>query len=595
MIEVIGEFRHVRGALRGLQQAASIVRLRVAPGPAPDLVLLERVMQSLLDEAFPVADAPPADPALHLVRRCVQWAIAAQRKCRIAVSERFDALPSAREEPAGSAEFRVVLPYSRAAVASLACVLEVVRRVAVDGAGAEADPELRAGFEHGTASLRAHAEQGLNTYFIVEAAYALDFPVQRERNNLLVIGTGQRARWFNSTITDRTSSIGVATARDKRRTAELLRRAGLPGGVHAQASSATEAVAVAGRLGYPVVVKPADRDQGLGVAADLRTPEHVTRAFELARKESPNVLVEKHVDGFTHRLTVFQGRLVKAARRIAGGVVGDGVNTVERLLALSQQSPEVQRRLARARRAPMTLDDEALGMLAQVGLTPGSVPAPGVYVKLRRRDNINAGGTNEAVPLERVHPDNRQLAISAAGLLRLDFAGIDLIIGDVSKSWLEVDALVCEVNAQPQMGTADTPDIYRELLGEMFSAGARVPVCLAISALDNRSPAEVMARAAQHCRVQTVAHADGLFVDGVRVSRAFPGGFDAGLAALSRPQSRSVLFVMSPEEVLRDGLPVDRVDRLGVMVPEEMSIGVRRRLEPAVAAVHPNAGRVERW
>src|SRR5690606_6911017 len=113
---------------------------------------------------------------------------------------------------------------------------------------------------------------GVNTHSILAAAHDLDLPVWEYVPTIWGVGTGTRARLFSSTITDRTPAIGVKVARDKRGTALLLRRAGLPAPEHLQATSLEQALEHAQRLGYPVVIKPADLDQGKGITADIQTP-----------------------------------------------------------------------------------------------------------------------------------------------------------------------------------------------------------------------------------------------------------------------------------------------------------------------------------
>ena len=42
--------------------------------------------------------------------------------------------------------------------------------------------------------------------------------------------------------------------------------------------------------------------------------------------------------------------------------------------------------------------------------------------------------------------------MNAAQAVRLDLAGVDIILPDPKRSWFETGALVCEINAQPALG-----------------------------------------------------------------------------------------------------------------------------------------------
>ena len=80
----------------------------------------------------------------------------------------------------------------------------------------------------------------------------------------------------------------------------------------------------------PVVVKPQDGNQGRGVATNLATREQVLRAYDAARQESEQILVEKFAPGHDYRLLVVGDRVVAAARREPAQVMGDGMHTHRR-------------------------------------------------------------------------------------------------------------------------------------------------------------------------------------------------------------------------------------------------------------------------
>ncbi len=95
----------------------------------------------------------------------------------------------------------------------------------------------------------------------------------------------------------------------------MLRRNRLPVPAHRICRDETEALRAAESLGYPVVIKPADKDGGIAVRADLRTPAEVSEAFAIAEKVSKLILVEQYVTGKDYRLTVFGNTCVWAIER----------------------------------------------------------------------------------------------------------------------------------------------------------------------------------------------------------------------------------------------------------------------------------------
>lgn len=395
---------------------------------------------------------------------------------------------------------------------------------------------------------------GSNTPHFLRAAHDSKLPWTRVAGEVFQIGMGSRARWIDSSLTDVTPAISLRLARDKLAAADVLRQAGLPVPRHQLVKSDDEAAAAAARLGYPVVVKPADRDGGIAVAAGLKDEAGVRLAYAAARAASPNVLVEKHVEGRDYRLVVHNGRVIWALERVPGGVTGDGASTVAELL------DTLNREATRAKRAdsplkPLVLDREALELLAEGGLSLQSVPAAGERVRLRRAANIASGGTPEAV-FDRVHPDNRRLSERAAAALRLDIAGIDLLIPDISRSWKETGAAICEVNAQPTIGSTTAKHLYGEVLRSLLDGDGRIPIAMILGvAADSPVPA-LVARILSAAGLRTVI-ADQARGDEIARDSA-NGVFGTARRALMDRDTDALVVAISDQSVLRSGVPFDR-------------------------------------
>jgi cyanophycin synthetase len=408
--------------------------------------------------------------------------------------------------------------------------------------------------------LQAFSEPGLNKFSVVHAAHRLNIPVSKFTTDVHQLGTGQYARWMDSTVTDRTPAIAIAMARNKFVTANVLRAAGLPGPTHQFVHSIESALQVAHQIGFPVVVKPADLDLGLGVAADLRDEASVTAAYTEASRHSTNVLVEKWFDGFTHRLTVIEGQVIRVSKRTAGGVVGDGESSIEALVENVQTQETYRRRVRRSGKPLLNLDEEAIGLLVQNGLSPSHIPVAGEYIRLRRRDNVNAGGLSEVCPLSTIHPDNLRLAIDATRLMRLDFAGIDLLIKDIEKSWLDIGALICEVNAKPQVVAPEQPRIYEDILSRMFPLGARVPAHLVAYPEKSDQDEALILHWTEKLNCNAISSQSGLWINGARATGTFQNGLYAARALLSRPDINSVVCLMTLQEIVKYGLPCNQWD-----------------------------------
>ena len=398
------------------------------------------------------------------------------------------------------------------------------------------------------------APAGQNNRHFMRAAHQLRIPCKLLPGGVWQYGWGRRARLLLSSISDDTRAIGVGWSKDKIATSALLRMAGLPVPAHQVARSADEACRIAASLGFPVVVKPANLDQGIGVEAGLQTPDELRLAYERAAKLSPKTLIEKHINGKDYRLMVFQGRLIWANERQPAGVTGDGQSSVATLIEQANQDP---RRGTQkwSQMSPITLNDEAHELLAAAGLSLASVPAQGLFVRLRRAANVSSGGTPVAC-FERVHPDNAQLAEHAARLLRLDLAGVDLLVPDIAVSWRGSGGGICEVNAQPQLSLS-SPHIHRQILSSLVQGDGRVPMCLVLSpaggALAQQLTQWLQAQGLAAMLAPDASALQGCWLD-PDCGAVVLAGEGAGLLRSGMPADRFDVLVLD-EALLQDGTP----------------------------------------
>jgi cyanophycin synthetase len=546
LVSIVPTWRIVPGHLHGLPQAGLAGVLQIRPATPDQLRQIGQTLRAFSSELSLVLRDEPS--ASDLARLFLHTLIACQRAGGIVVAQAVHVDPPATG-PRGAQRCHVVMacPKRQAFQLALPFVLDIFNRPGI-GTHAEKAKALKS-------ALRDQVEPGQNTNLLLQAALDLDLPCTPIGPRTYRLGYGCRQQVLNSTATERTPYIGVSLARNKNATAALLRRHGLPAAEHAPVASADQAVATARQLGYPVVVKPIDRDGGSGVWADVQDDATVRTAFDLARRHSANVLVERHVPGTGHRLTVVMGRVVKITAKLPWGVTGDGNRSVQQL---AQQQLEVEQE-TEARHPSPELDDEALGLLKQQGMSLHTVPSNGRFVPLRRRNNAIVGGSSRRIDPDRVHPDNLDLALRASQALMLDVAGIDLIVGDIGLSWMAQPASICDVNAIPQSDFKTLTALLSQLMG----AGARVPVWLFLVPDGTAAPSD-----AQVMQLMCDTESDGLscqwgvWLAGRRVAPALAGGFPAAEALLSSREVTRACIVMNVGEVARLGLPVDRFDRV---------------------------------
>ncbi|HSH90013.1 MAG TPA: hypothetical protein VK996_08495 [Ramlibacter sp.] len=426
--------------------------------------------------------------------------------------------------------------------------------------------------------------EGINTARISRACGELGLPWQALPGGVLHVGSGRNARLFKSTLTESTPALAAFVARSKSLTASMLRAQGMPVPRHKGVASADDAVAAAREFGFPVVVKPDDSDGGQGVYAGLMTEDQVRQCFSRAVAVSRNVLLEEHVPGQDFRITVAEGKVVKAIGRRPGGVQGDGRSSVEQLV-----SAEAARPGSRGSSSVVSLDGEALELLAEQGMSAQSVPTEGEFITLRRRANMSTGGTSRDA-LAALHPDNARLVVRAAQALRLDIAGVDLIIPDIAVSWLDCRAAICEVNAQPQISTEFAPSVYRDMLSRLVRDPVRLHTVLVLDASDGtRSDGAVMAAASelsQRGEQVLSIRSDGRWLGEKRVGLPARDAFSAAVSGELEVEATAAVAALTAAELVRSGVPwlcIDEVRVIGTPATADVAV-----LQSALALLAPH-------
>ena len=317
---------------------------------------------------------------------------------------------------------------------------------------------------------------GQSTLPVLRAAWQSDVPFIHLGGGIFQLGWGARARRIDRSTTDGDPATAAKLAQNKIWTASLLRNAGLPTPQHQVVTTLEAARLAVQRLGWPVVLKPADRDRGEGVSVNVADEANLQRAFAIAQKASRarQVIVERQVAGVCHRLFIAGGRLLYAVIRWPKSVHGDGCRSVAELIR-DANAAEAGRPPWR-RSEPFPADAEAVAAMAAAGYALDTIPDAGARVPLRAIESTAGGGFDEEVT-DRIHPDNLDIALRATALFGLEVAGIDIITSDIGTPWHANGAIINEVNYAPLLGGGEisrrhVPEFLQRLLG----GNGRIPV-----------------------------------------------------------------------------------------------------------------------
>lgn len=411
------------------------------------------------------------------------------------------------------------------------------------------------------ASAQRAAPGAESTVPLLSHAWERGIPLRHLGHGIYQLGWGARQLRVDRGAVQFDSSIGSRLAHNKWLAARLLRDAGLPAPEHVAVNSLEHAMQAGRQLGWPVVVKPVDRDRGEGVSVNVRSDDVLRAAYESAAPLTKVVLVERQVTGVCHRIQVVDGKVSLVSKRMPKGVRGDGTQTVRQLVALANE--EQQRKPPWTRLKPFLLDELALESLRTAGLSPDSVPAAGVLAPLRPIQTNAWGGVVDDMT-QTIHPENADLAIRAARLFGLTVAGIDLISPDITRPWHENGAIVNEVNYSPLLASRANAQGMYAVLERWMQGSGRIPIVAVVggdAALhEARGLRDERVALGLRCWLVTHDHAESPAGD-ARV-QAVDGLFDRVIALLADPTVEALVLVVQTEEVLDAGMPVDRVDEV---------------------------------
>lgn len=321
--------------------------------------------------------------------------------------------------------------------------------------------------------LSVETDMGPSTKAIYKAAKKRNIPVCRVgTGSILKLGYGKNSRTIQASLPDSTSCIAVDIVSDKQLTKKVLMDNSIPVPYGLIVQSAEEAIEAINKIGFPLVIKPVDSNQGKGVTVNITSENQINAAINEAKKYSRKIIIEKYIYGKDYRVLVVGDRVCAVAERRPPEVIGDGVSTISELVKIENMNPlrgeDHERPLSYIK-----LDEITINYLEAQGLTTDSVLELGRVIRLRQNGNISTGGTAKNCTSQ-IHPKNIQYAVAAAKAMNLEIAGIDFAAEDISCPIDISEGAIIEVNAAPGLrmhlhpSEGEPIDVAEDILKMMY-------------------------------------------------------------------------------------------------------------------------------
>ena len=425
--------------------------------------------------------------------------------------------------------------------------------------------------------LRNGAGLGASTEALVKEAERLGIPwMHLESCDQIQLGYGKHQQRIQAALTSRSNILAVELACNKENTKKILGQMGVPVPLGRTIYSFRELAETIECLGgYPIVIKPLDGNHGRGITIDIQSMERAEIAYDRAREVSKGVIVEHFYQGRDHRILVVDGKMIAVAERVPAHVVGNGVDRIDKLVAIENQDP----RRGEGHDNILTqiqLDAATDEMLVAQGLTIGSILAPGQVCYLRATANLSTGG----IAIDRtdeIHPDNIWMAERVARIIGLDVAGIDVITTDITKPLREADGTIVEVNAAPGLRMHLSPsqgvgrNVAAPILQMLFPPG--VPTRIPVIAVTGTNGKTTTTRLIAHLFGQVYdsvgfTTTDGIYIGDRLLEKGDTTGPQSAQIILQDPTVDVAVLETARGGILRSGLAFQQCD-VGVVLNVE--------------------------
>ena len=291
------------------------------------------------------------------------------------------------------------------------------------------------------------------------------------QSNLNYVASPVKQVGFQNSLSSQITSLIRSITDHKHLTKLLLNERGLPFPHGSMFTDIKDAEKYLRSSRFPLVVKPVAGSYGRGITIDVGTPEELRAAWDFARKYDDHIILEELIGGADIRVLVVGGTARAALLRVPANVVGDGKNTIEKLVDQKNKERYSNPRLCKS---PIIVDARTESFLEGQGYSLKSIPPEGELVFLHLKANLEAGGDSIGVT-EQIHPDLLKLAEEAAAALGTDvYWGIDLMVERIDLPRDQQRCGIIEVNSRANIFNVQFPmygypvDVAQAMIDYLF-------------------------------------------------------------------------------------------------------------------------------
>lgn len=277
-------------------------------------------------------------------------------------------------------------------------------------------------------------------------------------NRHYTVGCGKGSEIIYSISSSKDSKIAKEIQRDKWSSNIVIQKLGLPLPAWEIIDSFTEIENVWKHFEKPVVIKPTGLTGGSGVSVGITTIEEAKEAYKYAkemidsklRKDwQTKVMMQEQVSGEDYRLLVIGGHLEVVTKRIPAFVIGNGKDTITKLIEDTNKDPRRDITSPAHTLKPIEIDSPLKAYLKEQGLDLSSIPQKEQKITVRKVASMSQGGITEDFT-DKVGPEIKSIVESIAASIHAFALGVDIMCKDISKPLTTDNGAILEINTMPE-------------------------------------------------------------------------------------------------------------------------------------------------
>jgi len=281
----------------------------------------------------------------------------------------------------------------------------------------------------------------MGTRSILHAAFRKNIAVYKffDTERVFVLKKNRRTAWIRGPRLSVSNPVSLWIIKDKFLTKEALRHVGIPFPKGFSANTPGEAVAIAKKITFPVIIKPRRGEGGKHVFLNIDSVKKLKQLVAKVFPHSKQVLIEKQVDGKYYRITMVDHKIAGILETEGIRLKGDGINTIEKLI----------NNYNREATTPYKITTKTHDMLLFQNLSLKSTPTKGASFIL---GFSGAEGGSWIDRTDLIGKKNSELLSKLTKYLDLNLAGIDLIAKDIALPITDrrSPGYVLEINGAPE-------------------------------------------------------------------------------------------------------------------------------------------------